>query len=104
MDNLQELQSVDGRGMKKSARTTETEVSSEAERDAQALARLGKKPILKVGILKDLDVLLGSESDKLATFYVPVNVGLYVHNSHHMGSRADASGFFYKRMTQRLLT
>ena len=48
MDNPQELQSVDGSGMKKSARTTETEVSSEAERDAQALARLGKKPILKV--------------------------------------------------------
>ena len=48
MDNPQELQSVDGSGMKKSVRTTETEVSSEAERDAQALARLGKKPILKV--------------------------------------------------------
>ena len=48
MDNPQELQSVDGSGIKKSARTTETEVSSEAERDAQALARLGKKPILKV--------------------------------------------------------
>ena len=48
MDNSQELQSVGGRGMKKSARTTEMEVSSEAERDAQALARLGKKPILKV--------------------------------------------------------
>ena len=48
MDNPQELQSVDGSGMKKSARTTETEVSSEEERDVQALARLGKKPILKV--------------------------------------------------------
>ena len=48
MDKPQELQPVDGSGMKKSARTTETEVSSEAERDAQALARLGKKPILKV--------------------------------------------------------
>lgn len=34
--------------MKKTAVTTEREVSSEAERDAQALARLGKKPILKV--------------------------------------------------------
>ena len=48
MGNSQELQAVDGNGMKKSAHTTETEVSSEEERDAQALARLGKKPILKV--------------------------------------------------------
>ena len=48
MGNSQELHSVDGKGMEKSVRTKETEVPSEAERDAQALARLGKKPILKV--------------------------------------------------------
>lgn len=33
---------------KKRPLQTETEVPSEAERDEQALARLGKKPILKV--------------------------------------------------------
>ena len=33
---------------KKTPFHAETEVASEAERDAQALARLGKKPILKV--------------------------------------------------------
>ena len=48
MDNSQELHAVGGNGMKKTALTTETEVPSEAERDEQALARLGKKPILKV--------------------------------------------------------
>ena len=32
----------------KQSHVTEAEVLSEAERDAQALARLGKKPILKV--------------------------------------------------------
>ena len=38
----------DGDGEKKLPQTVETEVPSEAERDAQALARLGKKPVLKV--------------------------------------------------------
>lgn len=33
---------------KEAPRTTEIEVLSEAERDEQALARLGKKPVLKV--------------------------------------------------------
>ena len=95
MDNLQELQSVDGSGIKKSARTTETEVSSEAERDAQALARLGKKPILKVcsGIWMHSQAM---NLTILATFYLPINVGLYVHNSDHMGSRVDASDFFIR--------
>ena len=46
-DSLQ-LHSVGGNGMEKTTLTTEREVSSESERDAQALARLGKKPILKV--------------------------------------------------------
>lgn len=48
MAESQELHSVGGRGTKKTALTAEREVSSESERDAQALARLGKKPILKV--------------------------------------------------------
>lgn len=38
---------VSGDGVEKSPYTTETQVPSEAERDAQALARLGKKPVLK---------------------------------------------------------
>ena len=38
----------DGDREKKLPQTVETEVPSEAERDAQALARLGKKPVLKV--------------------------------------------------------
>lgn len=33
---------------KKSAQTTEYEMPSAGQRDAQALARLGKKPVLKV--------------------------------------------------------
>ena len=37
-----------GNGPEKLPHLTETEVPSEAQRDEQALARLGKKPILKV--------------------------------------------------------
>ena len=48
MADSQELHPVDDKVMKKSVHTTEMEVPSEAERDAQALARLGKKPILAV--------------------------------------------------------
>ena len=48
MADSQELRAVGGNDMKKSVHTTEMEVPSEAERDAQALARLGKKPILAV--------------------------------------------------------
>ena len=48
MGNPHEFQSADNNGMEKLPRATETEVPSEAERDAQALARLGKKPILTV--------------------------------------------------------
>ncbi|KAL6722352.1 hypothetical protein ACLMJK_001459 [Lecanora helva] len=48
MGNSMELHSVNGHGtVEKSPYTTETEVPSEAQRDVQALARLGKKPILK---------------------------------------------------------
>ena len=39
---------VEDTAMEKSPQIAETEVLSVAERDAQALARLGKKPILKV--------------------------------------------------------
>ena len=46
MDNPHELRPV--KDNKTSLRTTEIEPPSEAERDAQALARLGKKPILTV--------------------------------------------------------
>lgn len=35
-------------GMEKTPRTTEIEIPSADQRDAQALARLGKKPVLKV--------------------------------------------------------
>ena len=35
-------------GVEKTPRTTEYEVPSADQRDAQALARLGKKPVLKV--------------------------------------------------------
>lgn len=48
MGHSKELYHVDDYGTKQTARTTEAEVPSEAERDAQALARLGKKPILEV--------------------------------------------------------
>ncbi|KAG6989781.1 amino acid polyamine transporter I protein [Physcia stellaris] len=41
------LPTADDNGMEKSPFPTEVEVLSEAERDVQALARLGKKPILK---------------------------------------------------------
>ena len=48
MGHSVELQTINDNGMEKSPYTTETEVPSEAQRDAQALARLGKKPVLKV--------------------------------------------------------
>ena len=35
-------------GTEKTPQTTETELPSADQRDAQALARLGKKPVLKV--------------------------------------------------------
>lgn len=37
-------------GEKKSAQTIEYEMPSAEQRDAQALARLGKKPVLKVRV------------------------------------------------------
>lgn len=43
-----EVKSENDRGVEKSPLRTEIEVSSVDERDVQALARLGKKPILKV--------------------------------------------------------
>ena len=48
MGNPQELHSVNDNGTEKLPRTMETESPSEEERDAQALARLGKKQILAV--------------------------------------------------------
>lgn len=42
------LPTANDNGMEKSTFRTEVEVLSLAERDVQALARLGKKPILKV--------------------------------------------------------
>ena len=43
-----EVKSTNDKGADKSPLRTEIEVSSVDERDVQALARLGKKPILKV--------------------------------------------------------
>jgi len=53
MGNSFELHSVNGNSnaidaMEKSSHHTETEMISQDQRDAQALARLGKKPVLKV--------------------------------------------------------
>ena len=53
----------DGDREKKIPQTVETEVPSEAERDAQALARLGKKPVLKVCPRNCSVVFQGYESD-----------------------------------------
>ena len=64
MADSQELHAVDGQEMKKSVHTTEMEVPSEAERDAQALARLGKKPILVVFPKPKINRLRGRKSDK----------------------------------------
>ena len=64
MAESQELHAVHGNDMMKSMHTTETEVPSEAERDAQALARLGKKPILAVFTMHEINRLRGCESDK----------------------------------------
>lgn len=44
----------------KSPHNTEIEVLSEADRDVQALARLGKKPILKVSMRTPIDPSRGS--------------------------------------------
>ena len=43
-----EVKSANDNSVEKSPLRTEIEVSSVDERDVQALARLGKKPILKV--------------------------------------------------------
>lgn len=54
----------DGDREKKTPQTVETEVPSEAERDAQALARLGKKPVLKVHLRHCTVAFQGYESDE----------------------------------------
>ncbi len=75
--NSIELHSVNGNGnansntgpdgIEKSPYTTEIEVLTAAERDAQALARLGKKPVLKVmnAVRRPLD-LMEDESEMRA--------------------------------------
>ena len=50
MGMAMEVKPANDNGAKKSPLRTEIEVSSVDERDVQALARLGKKPILKVWV------------------------------------------------------
>lgn len=69
----------------KSPHTVELELPSEAERDEQALARLGKKPILKarnpIGNFHH-----SKANEELATVLLPVHVRIYMYHLDHMGS------------------
>ncbi|KAL8701509.1 MAG: hypothetical protein Q9201_004867 [Fulgogasparrea decipioides] len=63
--------SLDANSEKKQPLHAETEVLSEAERDVQALARLGKKPILKwIGefLCLSADYLSADQDDSVFTF------------------------------------
>ena len=64
-----ELHSVNGNDHldDKSPHNTEIEVPSEADRDVQALARLGKKPILKVFYARHHPHAMDSNQSDLTT-------------------------------------
>lgn len=92
MNNLLDPPPVNAVGdgsIEKAIHNTEIEVSSEADRDVAALARLGKKPVLKVDPARHV---LSSNSIMLtiqATIHVYFNFWLYLHHLDNLGSRAD---------------
>lgn len=69
--------------IEKTSYSTEVELQSVEDRDTAALARLGKKPILKVlhwSMLEGGDLLRATE-----TIYLLVYAWLYMYHSNHMG-------------------
>lgn len=99
MGNSFELHSVNGNGngnvnvdaMEKPPHHTETEIPSQEQRDVLALARLGKKPILKVCLAAGQGAPEHTSLTTTATIFLLVHSRLYLHYLDHMGSGVDVS-------------
>ena len=85
-----------GEGVEKTPQIDESEVASADQRDAEVLARLGKKQVLKVrnalGRYVPFSVMGGAEPP-LATFLLRGHVGLHMCSSSDMGSHTDVGPF-----------
>ena len=69
----------------------EVDASSVADSDVAALARLGKRPVLKVypGRRIFIELFKRSSLTTVATIYLHVHSWVYLYNLDHMGSRAN---------------
>lgn len=99
-----ELHAVNGHGsassrnsfneVGKTQHIIESELPSADQRDAQALARLGKKPVLKVrdswGRCLSTSTVGGAERP-LATLFLHSHVGLHMYSPGDLGSHTDVS-------------
>jgi len=99
MGNSLELHSVNGNNnaneaLEKSPHHTETEISSVDQRDAQALARLGKKPVLKVCLKHRTRHVQDMSLKVTAAVLLFVYPRLYMHHLDHMGRGANVSYSF----------
>jgi hypothetical protein len=88
-----------GREVPKVARSIDRE-------DDLALARLGKKAVLKVGaIAAHRQLLIGCADDIQEAIWLPYNPGLHLHHSDHLGECFGVSHRLFKRhgakLTQR---
>ena len=88
-----------GEGVEKTPQIIESEVPSADQRDAEALARLGKKQVLKVGnVLRRYSpfLIMGGADPLLATFLLRGHVGLHMCSSSDMGSHTDVGPFLLR--------
>ena len=88
-----------GEGVEKTPQVIEPEVPSADQRDAEALARLGKKQVLKVRNLLPRKFPLsitGAAEPCSATFLLRGHVGLHVCSSSDMGSHTDVGPFLLR--------
>ena len=85
-----------GEGVEKTPQINESEVPSAEQRDAEVLARLGKKQVLKVrNVLRrymPFSIMGGAELP-LATLLLRGHVGLHMCSSSDMGSHTDVGPF-----------
>lgn len=112
-----ELHAVNGYGSARSKNSVdevgdtlhiiESELPSADQRDAQALARLGKKPVLKVrdSWWKCLSSsTVGGAERPLATLHLHRHVGLHMYSSGDLGSHPNVNPFLPRhRIADRIL-
>lgn len=87
----------------KTPHVIESELPSADQRDAQALARLGKKPILKVRDswwkgLSSSSAVDGAERP-IATLLLHSHVGLHMYSPGNLGGHTDVSSFLSHHRT-----